>query len=542
LLEQAPTPAIPTPTRGLLTVGRGVAACRLRMPGEEAAGAGEAAAGMVADEARNDAGTGETVAAMAASLGACACCTLRLEGCTDASRYVAAGAADAEAGAADACGLCLGLLERGSSHCAALVAKLKEAGFEGREFALSITLPVLAVFRQQLLLARLRGGAGLDPERCVEVKDVLRSWLCEVLTGLGLAPAVSEAAPGSTPAIRVGVAGEYNGPGAAALSCVAEPRGQGGGRKRRRVEAQQPQGASAAAVLDALAGRSVESCLAVVGGTSLDEHLQRVPSPGATLAFELGRDGIYLSGRYVKMSRRLPQSPWFINGERKGESSVEELITGPAARLFGASDCKFHAEGREDIDVRMLGGGRPFVIEVQNARLCSPSCAELEAAVNSSSGGDVLVRRVLRCGQSAMAALQRDAENHRKTYVCVCWSSKPLGREDAAKLAEVRDLEILQKTPVRVLHRRAPAVRPRTLHWLEAELVNDHYFRLRLSTQAGMYIKEFVHGDLGRTRPSMRSLLGARVEILQLDVEGLEDEEGQEAAAPAAEAPGAAAA
>ena len=38
--------------------------------------------------------------------------------------------------------------------------------------------------------------------------------------------------------------------------------------------------------------------------------------------------------------------------------------------------------------------------------------------------------------------------------------------------------------------------------------------------QAGTYIKEFVHGDSGRTSPSLGSLLGCRdpAEILELDV------------------------
>lgn len=30
---------------------------------------------------------------------------------------------------------------------------------------------------------------------------------------------------------------------------------------------------------------------------------------------------------------------------------------------------KFHAGGREDVDVRMLKGGRPFVIEFVNPRI-----------------------------------------------------------------------------------------------------------------------------------------------------------------------------
>merc|ERR1711948_248896 len=102
---------------------------------------------------------------------------------------------------------------------------------------------------------------------------------------------------------------------------------------------------------------------------------------------------------------------------------------------------------------------------------------------------------------------------------CVCWSQRPLAEQDMAHLNTIRNVEVLQKTPVRVLHRRSQDTRPRMVHWLEVELVNAHYFTARLSTQAGMYIKEFVHGDLGRTRPSVRELLKGRVEILQLDVE-----------------------
>ena len=37
-------------------------------------------------------------------------------------------------------------------------------------------------------------------------------------------------------------------------------------------------------------------------------------------------------------------------------------------------------------------------------------------------------------------------------------------------------------------------------------------------TQAGTYIKEIVHGDFGRTEPSLCTLLGCECDILQLDV------------------------
>ena len=44
-------------------------------------------------------------------------------------------------------------------------------------------------------------------------------------------------------------------------------------------------------------------------------------------------------------------------------------------------------------------------------------------------------------------------------------------------------------------------------------------FKLNLCTQAGTYVKEFVHGDFGRTSPSLCSILNCDVDILALDVE-----------------------
>jgi hypothetical protein len=43
-------------------------------------------------------------------------------------------------------------------------------------------------------------------------------------------------------------------------------------------------------------------------------------------------------------------------------------------------------------------------------------------------------------------------------------------------------------------------------------------------TSAGTYVKEFVHGDLGRTIPNVSSLLQCQADILQLDVTWLFDD------------------
>ena len=99
--------------------------------------------------------------------------------------------------------------------------------------------------------------------------------------------------------------------------------------------------------------------------------------------------------------------------------------------------------------------------------------------------------------------------------------------EEVARLtwtAEASGLKVAQGTPVRVLHRRSSAVREKFVLSCEADVVPGtygHAFVLRLTTGAGTYVKEFVHGDLGRTHPSVASLLGRAAWCLQLDVLGV---------------------
>lgn len=41
---------------------------------------------------------------------------------------------------------------------------------------------------------------------------------------------------------------------------------------------------------------------------------------------------------------------------------------------------------------------------------------------------------------------------------------------------------------------------------------------LDIITQAGTYVKELVHGEFGRTEPSISSFIGMEIDIAALDV------------------------
>ncbi|CAM0903367.1 unnamed protein product [Alopecurus aequalis] len=234
------------------------------------------------------------------------------------------------------------------------------------------------------------------------------------------------------------------------------------------------------------------------------------------------RSPIYIGGRYLKLSRNVSQSCWIIDDERMGEASVEEIIGENVRAICRSDGHKFHAAGREDIDVRMLGSGRPFLIEVLNVRSI-PSIIEVQQIaekINSSEKKYVRVRNLKLVDGEIWAMMREGEAEKQKQYAALIWTSNPLTDEDLQKISVVRDMEIIQNTPVRVLHRRSPLERKRIIHWMEIEKVkgSSNYYLLHLCTQAGTYIKEFVHGDLGRTNPSIGAILGCRAEILQLDV------------------------
>ncbi|GKV52589.1 hypothetical protein SLEP1_g59165 [Rubroshorea leprosula] len=113
--------------------------------------------------------------------------------------------------------------------------------------------------------------------------------------------------------------------------------------------------------------------------------IEKVNEP-CHLELQCYRTPIYFGGRYLKYSRNVSQTCWMIDEERVGEASVEEIIGSNILPMCKGDNYKFHAAGREDIDVRMLGSGRPFLVEIQNA--CQiPSEAivkEIEARINGS--------------------------------------------------------------------------------------------------------------------------------------------------------------
>ncbi len=252
-----------------------------------------------------------------------------------------------------------------------------------------------------------------------------------------------------------------------------------------------------------------------------------VPSTPVQVSISVERNPVYITGRYCKYERGLSQTPWEVEGVKLAEFSVQDLIALPLEKpWFNAESVLFHSAGREDVDVRMLGNGRPFVLQFQNAKrgvFTPEEFKAMEEAVNTSTSG-VSVHNLGPCTKDVFQVMKDGAEAKKKTYCCVVITSRDITQADLDKLEKIKELQIDQVTPIRVLHRRTLMNRKKIIHSFRCEYTNSRSFLMYIETSAGTYVKEFVHGDLGRTSPNVGSLLGCSADILQLDVTNLTED------------------
>ena len=224
---------------------------------------------------------------------------------------------------------------------------------------------------------------------------------------------------------------------------------------------------------------------------------------------ELQINPVYVYGRYRKLVRGIPQTPL-----PEFEDSVASIICRAFSRAFEGK-CIFKGAGREDVDVRMLGNGRPFIVEIKSPKRRRIDLEKIAEEINASGKVEVLNLHFV----SAKEAEEVLTKNHRKEYLALVFVEDGVTPEEAEEVArKLRGLEIHQRTPWRVRKARADKVRVRKVHEAEARWIDEKHFELRLVTDGGLYIKELVSGDRGRTKPSVSDLLGKKAWCERLDV------------------------
>jgi tRNA pseudouridine synthase 10 len=239
---------------------------------------------------------------------------------------------------------------------------------------------------------------------------------------------------------------------------------------------------------------------------------------------------LYVHGHYLKLARGFCQSRWHCSecrgagcehckGSGTNYPSVEEEIGKVLMPAFGASGCILHASGREDVDVRCLGTGRPFVAELSSPKKRDADLRSLEREFSKNKDVQAASLKFVRKN-----FIDSVCNSHfDKEYEATVSAARALTASDARKIEALSGASLSQNTPTRVLARRADMLRRRTVYRISAQAAAGGKLRLRILAEAGTYIKEFIHSDNGRTKPSVSSALGCSAACDSLDVVAIHD-------------------
>ncbi|HOE93065.1 MAG TPA: tRNA pseudouridine(54/55) synthase Pus10 [Methanofastidiosum sp.] len=239
---------------------------------------------------------------------------------------------------------------------------------------------------------------------------------------------------------------------------------------------------------------------------------------------------LFIYGRYNKFVRGIPQTKWLCRRcKGKGcskcnqtgkmyEESIQELITELFLNETKGTDSAFHGAGREDIDVLMLGKGRPFVLEIKSPQVRYIDLQKLELEVNKTNKGKIRISELCYVEKDIVEKIKNTPM--RKTYLAEIDIS--LNEDEKEKIEEFfSNRDIYQETPNRVIHRRVDKTRIRKVYKVLTS--KENCSSLEIYCDGGLYIKELISGDEARTNPSIAELLGKNIKCVLLNVISIEE-------------------
>jgi tRNA pseudouridine synthase 10 len=202
---------------------------------------------------------------------------------------------------------------------------------------------------------------------------------------------------------------------------------------------------------------------------------------------------------------------------------VEQEVAPTLVEAHRGREGVFHGAGREDVDALMLGTGRPFVLEVKEPHRRGLDLSTLRSEINEAS--DAIEVLGLRYATHDMVERVKELEASKVYRMAVAFDDPVTEGDLQAALDELRGATVEQRTPSRVDHRRADLVRERTVYDVSGSTTDEEHATLVVHGAGGLYVKELVSSDEGRTEPSLAGLLGVGAEVTALDVLAVEGED-----------------
>ncbi len=259
--------------------------------------------------------------------------------------------------------------------------------------------------------------------------------------------------------------------------------------------------------------------------------------------YELQPKALYLESKYKKFTRELPQTHWHCP-ECRGRgihyktheickichgtgdlhaSSIEDLIGEQILKVTYGEKALLHGAGREDLDARCLGTGRPFIMEIKKSRKRQIDLDKLQSSINSMYGSQIYVEKFFISSKKAIVDYKKGSEFSEKSYNALVYLEQPISLQyfqEKLKIVQSKMVNqvINQRTPLRVVHRRADKTREKKIFEITGKYVDSRHSFFSIRAQGGTYIKELISGDNFRTSPSIAGIFDLVMTCVELDV------------------------
>ncbi len=214
---------------------------------------------------------------------------------------------------------------------------------------------------------------------------------------------------------------------------------------------------------------------------------------------------IYILARYRKVHR--------LSNDGEAKWPIDRV-----AQAYGAQGVIVHAGGADPRGVRVLGSGRPVVLQIVRPSR-RPDINSIQPLLMDSSY-DVVLNGLSRTRASTVVKMKARVSDYVITYRVLAITGRPITDEGIKSLHEYfRNRQVVQ------VIRRGRGVRRRVsmVYELDGKVVRGRLVEFLIKCQGNLYVRGFVHGGYGDVEPSLAGTLGISIRPVEVDILSISD-------------------
>lgn len=265
-----------------------------------------------------------------------------------------------------------------------------------------------------------------------------------------------------------------------------------------------------------------------VTGKAVDHKrpdLQVIINP-FTRHINIKSNSLYIGGRYKKLVGGIPQFNrlcWKCKGEgciecnRTGKlflQSIEEMMSEPIIKATEGTDAKLHTSSWENIESRVLGVGRPFILEVKNPIKRFVDLDKFAEDVNIQSEKRLEISDLSLVTKKFVKILKMKGDDE-KLYRTIVEFEQNIS-DDLLKIMEknLSNITIKQTNQSR-------KGRKKILHSVKIKRLGINIVEMLIKSKGGINIEGFITGEKVRTSPNIEEIVGIPIKCFSYDIIGI---------------------